>query len=97
MSMTNTSTRYMPFHLHLGRMPRLIPPLSPNKVQDIRKDFPNDITNTLEAIISLKTDVADAHNALLASKIAQAHSANAHRSEEPSFEIGDLVYLSMAN
>jgi hypothetical protein len=97
MSTTNASTGYTPFHLHLGRTPRLIPPLSPNKVQDIRKDFPNDVTNALEAVISLKTDVADAHDALLASKIAQAHSANAHRSEEPSFEIGDLVYLSTAN
>jgi hypothetical protein len=43
----------------------------------------------------LKTDIADAHDALLASRIAQANAANAHRNADPSFEVG--VYLSTAH
>lgn len=87
----------MPFHLHIGRLPRLIPPLTPQNISEARRDFPNDITNALEAIVALKTDVADAHDALLASRIKQANAANVHRSEEPTFEVNDLVYLSTAH
>jgi hypothetical protein len=66
-------------------------------VDTVRQDFPTDIMNTLEAIISLKTDVADAHDALLAAEISQASSANVHRGDEPTFEVNDLVYLSTAH
>jgi hypothetical protein len=97
MSTTNTSTGYTPFHLHLGRSPRLIPPLTNEEIKNTRNDFPNDVSNALEAIVSLKTDVANAHDALQASKIAQAHAANAHRGNEPKFNVGDLVYLSTAH
>ncbi|KAG1857405.1 hypothetical protein F4604DRAFT_1495621, partial [Suillus subluteus] len=97
MSTKNASTGYAPFHLHLGRIPRLLPPLTPEKVRAIREDFPSDIANALDAIMSLKTDIADAHDALLASRIAQAHSANVHRSEDPPFEVGDFAYLSTAH
>jgi hypothetical protein len=47
--------------------------------------------------MSLKMDVADTHDALQASKIAQAHAANMHTGEEPSFDVGDLIYLSTAH
>lgn len=97
MSTVNKSTGYSHFHLHLGRTPRLLPPLTPKGVHDIREDFPADINNALEAIISLKSDIADAHDALVAAKISQANSANAHRDKEPVFTVGDLVYLSTAH
>ncbi|KAG1799337.1 uncharacterized protein HD556DRAFT_1215762, partial [Suillus plorans] len=97
MSTKNASTGYTHFHLHLGRAPRLIPPLTTENVRATREDFPTDTTNALDAIVSLKTDIADAHDALLASKVAQANAANAHRSDEPSFATGDLVYLSTAH
>ncbi|KAG2739408.1 hypothetical protein P692DRAFT_201658192, partial [Suillus brevipes Sb2] len=97
MATTNTSTGYTPFHLHLGRTPRLLPSLTSDAIRAAREDFPTDIANTLEAIVSLKTDVADAHDALLASCVAQAHTANAHRNADPSFEPGDFVYLSTAH
>jgi hypothetical protein len=66
-------------------------------IQQTREDFPSDIANALDAIVTLKTDIADAHDALLSAKVAQAHAANAHRAEEPTFNIGDLAYLSTAN
>ncbi|KAG1788781.1 uncharacterized protein HD556DRAFT_1216290, partial [Suillus plorans] len=97
MSTTNASTGYTHFHLHLGRTPRLLPPLTPEGVRTVREEFPTDVTNALEAIMSLKTDIADAHDALLASKIQQAHAANTHRGDEPSFNVGDPVYLSTAH
>lgn len=62
------------FHLHIGRTPCLIPPLTSETIEDTRNTFPNEITSALDAIVSLKTDVTDAHNALLASRIAQANS-----------------------
>lgn len=66
-------------------------------IRAAREDFLTDIANALEATMSLKTDVADAHDALLASQVAQAHTANTHRSNEPSFKPGDFVYLSTAH
>jgi hypothetical protein len=54
----------------------------------------SEVTNALDAILSLKTDIADAHDALLATKISQANSANAHRNPDPEFHVNDLVYLS---
>ncbi|KAG2740876.1 hypothetical protein P692DRAFT_201688351, partial [Suillus brevipes Sb2] len=97
MSTVNASTGYSHFHLHLGRSPRLIPPLSPDKVQDARNNFTADVANALEAIVALKTDVADAHDALMAAKISQAQSANTHRAADPGFAVDDLVYLSTAH
>lgn len=85
------------FHLHIGRTPRLLPPLTTDNVHEVRKDFPNDIANALETIMALKTDVADAHDALLASRVAQANAANVHRSADPAFVVGDFVYLSTAH
>ncbi|KAG2758124.1 hypothetical protein P692DRAFT_201696306, partial [Suillus brevipes Sb2] len=53
--------------------------------------------NALEAIIALKTDVANAHDALLVSKVNQAHHPNLYQSKEPSLSVGDHVYLSTAH
>lgn len=97
MSTLNASTGYTHFHLHLGRTPRRLPPLTPEGVHDVREIFPTDISGALETIMSLKTDIADAHDALMSTKIGQAAWANAHRTEEPMFAVDDLVYLSTAH
>ncbi|KAG2066242.1 hypothetical protein BDR04DRAFT_1030387, partial [Suillus decipiens] len=93
----NTSTGYSHFLLHLRHSPRLLPPLMPLVVQSTRESFPTDMIAALKAIMGLKTDITNAHDALLTAKISQASSANAHRSDEPKFTIGDLVYLSTAH
>lgn len=97
MSTINASTGYSRFHLHLGRTPKLLPPLTVENVRKTRMDFPTDVTNALESIMALKTDIADAHDALLASKVAQANATNQHRSDEPKYNVGDEVYLSTAH
>ncbi|KAG1850162.1 hypothetical protein F4604DRAFT_1506686, partial [Suillus subluteus] len=97
MSSVNASTGYSHFHLHLGRNPRMLPPLTPESVHNTCEDFPADMKKALESIMSLKTDIADAHDALMATKVGQAHSANTHRGQEPSFAIDNLVYLSTAH
>ncbi|KAG2064477.1 hypothetical protein BDR04DRAFT_979139, partial [Suillus decipiens] len=97
MSTVNTSTGYTHFHLHLSRTPCLLPPLTQERIQQTREDFPTDIANALDAIVALKTNIANAHNALLTSKISQAHSANTKRSDKPSYTIGDLIYLLTAH
>jgi hypothetical protein len=68
-----------------------------DNIQWTRENFPSDIPNALDAIVTLKTDITDAHDALLSSKVAQAHAANAHKAKEPTFNIGDLAYLSTMN
>jgi hypothetical protein len=75
----------------------MLPPLTSKNIQSARQYFPTDVANTLDAIISLKTDVADAHDTLVASRIAQANAANVHRSNKPDFNIDDFVYLSTAH
>ncbi|KAG1784443.1 uncharacterized protein HD556DRAFT_1196846, partial [Suillus plorans] len=82
---------------HLGWTPCRLPPLTPDRIQKTHKGLPADIVNALEAIVSLKTHIADAHDALLASKISQANTANKHGGKELTFEIGNLVYLSTAH
>lgn len=80
MSTVNMSTGYSHFHLHLGRLLQLLPPLTPTEIDATRKDFPSEASAALDA--------------LLAAKISQANSANVHRSKEPKFAIDDPVYLS---
>jgi hypothetical protein len=75
----------------------VIPPLTPTTVHAATTYFGLEVTNALDAIISLKTDIADAHDALLATKVSQANSANKHRDLDTCFAINDLVYLSMAH
>jgi hypothetical protein len=66
-------------------------------VHSIRDNFPINIESALDTIVTLKTDVADAHDALLATRITQAHTTNTHRNEDPAFQISNFVYLSTAH
>lgn len=78
MNSVNASTGFTPFQLHIGRHPRLIPPLVPTSPTS-PSDAANDATTFLQ---TLRTNVATAQDNLTAAKIAQTASANAHRREE---------------
>jgi hypothetical protein len=78
-------------------MPWMLPLLTPENIQSVRQDFPTDVANALNTIISLTMDVADAHDTMIASQVAQAHTANMHRSKEADFNIGNFTYLSTAH
>ncbi|EIW74682.1 hypothetical protein CONPUDRAFT_28202, partial [Coniophora puteana RWD-64-598 SS2] len=93
MSTVNASTGFSPFQLHLGRSPRLIPPLLP-LVSETPPSTEDDVCAALRTIHSLQNDIADAHDSLFASKASQASAANTHRLPDPEFKLDDLVYLS---
>lgn len=91
MNTVNASTGYSPFQLHIGRNPRLIPPLTTP-------------TNTDEATLDAKSllaqinaDVADAKDSILLARTQQAEQANKHRSPEIVYSEGNLVMLSTFN
>jgi len=89
MNTVNASTGFAPFQLHLGRSPRLLPPLVPLSQVSTTEDC------AAHAFMErLHMDVLEARDALLASKVSQAASKNKHRSLDPSYRVGDLVLLS---
>lgn len=86
MNSINGSTGFTPFQLHLGRSPRLLPPLS-------LEDTPP--PEGAESFLSrLQLDILEAQDNLLAAKASQAHAANQHRVPDPQFQVGDQVMLS---
>jgi hypothetical protein len=92
MNTCNASTGFSPFQLHLGRSPRLIPPLSPDTNTLIDTD-----PDAHALIDRLEADVLEARDALLAAKVTQATAANQHRADEPKFSVGDRVLLATKN
>jgi hypothetical protein len=93
MNTVNKSTGFSPFHLRIGRSPRLIPPLLPRSAPDVT---PEEI-RARAVIESLGRDVLEAQDNLLAAKVSQAHHANKRRSPEIEYVVGDLVMLSTEN
>jgi hypothetical protein len=94
MSTVNASTGFSGFQLHLGRSPRLIPPMVPT-------DLPDNLWSaapTTEDIVSqIRTDVMEAQDNLLQVKIFQEHYANSTRGNEFVYQVGDHVMLSTFN
>jgi hypothetical protein len=73
MNMLNTSTGFSNFQLHLGRTPRIIPPLIP---QNIPAELQTASSSAETIINQLSNDVAEAQDNLLQAKVFQAHFAN---------------------
>ena len=91
MNTVNKSTGFSPFQLHMGRAPRIIPPIG----QSGRRSAVDE--DVRELIQRVNTDVAEAKDNLLLAKIFQADQANRRRGPEEVYKVDDLVMLSTAN
>ncbi|KAI9070178.1 hypothetical protein FKP32DRAFT_1543198, partial [Trametes sanguinea] len=93
MNTVNSSTGFSPFQLHLGRSPRLLPPLTSHDLSSCSSDA--DVASLASDLIKrLESDVMEAQDNLLLAKTQQAHHANKHRGPEDVFAVDDLVMLS---
>ncbi|EPQ51556.1 hypothetical protein GLOTRDRAFT_14080, partial [Gloeophyllum trabeum ATCC 11539] len=91
MNTVNMSTGYSPIQLHLGRSPRLIPPLVPPMSPSTAEADAGRLIRTIDNL------VADTQDHLLSMRVNQAFFANRHRGPEPTFNVGDMVMLSTRN
>jgi hypothetical protein len=82
------TTGYSPFELDGGHMPSMIRevPSSAQVPQGVR-EFADNALKHLE----------DAHDAIIESRVYQAHHANQRRRPEPQIKLNDLVYVSTRN
>ncbi|TFK79041.1 hypothetical protein K466DRAFT_579278 [Polyporus arcularius HHB13444] len=94
MNTINASTGFSPFQLHLGRSPRILPPLFDDAILQTSSSFPMDADSAAKLLRQIDTDVLEAQDNLLIAKLAQAQAANRERGPEPSLKEGDLVMLS---
>lgn len=93
MNTVNASTGFTPFQLHLGRSPRIIPPLvSPPKGSPLVVDL--DAKAAADLLSNIETDVMEAQDNMLLAKTDQAYHANKGRSPENVYKVGDRVLLS---
>ncbi len=76
--------------LRFGVSPRVVPPV----VDAPAADTPTSACEVIDRVVQIEREAKDN---LLAAKISQTLQANAHRRPEPSFEVGDSVYLSTSN
>ena len=90
MNTVNKSTGFSPFQLHIGRSPRLIPPITPA----VRVKAAADAVRVVDQIHS---DVAEAKDNLMLAKVFQADQANRKRGPEDAYTVNDFVMLSTAN
>jgi len=91
MNTVNSSTKFSGFQLHLGRSPRVIPPIVPLQLPP---DLMDAADTAVKTILRLTDDVAEARDNLLLTKVTQSFHADASRNPNPNYKVGDLVMLS---
>ncbi len=87
-SSMSSTTGFAPFELTSGHMPCMMwkPP------------DPSGFTPGIRAFAAMaRQSLAEAHDAIIASRVFQAHHANKHRGKEPLISVGDRVFLSTKN
>ena len=94
MNTVNAATGFSNFQLHLGRSPRVIPPIVPNALP---VELGSAATRAEEIIQQINDDVDAARDNLMLAKVFQAHNANENRGPEVEYKINDLVMLSTTN
>ena len=90
MNTVNKSTGFSPFQLHMGRSPRLIPPITPSARTTGDAD-------PAKLIDQINSDVAEAKDNLMLAKLFQADQANRRRGPEDAYKVDDMVMLSTTN
>lgn len=90
MNTVNASTGFSPFQLHLGRSPRMLPPIASHAVSTTE---PSD-QNAHRFLAQLANDVFEAQDNLLAAKAAQASNVNNSRAKTLVLQTGDRVMLA---
>jgi hypothetical protein len=88
MNTVNSSTGYTPFHLRMGRSPRLIPPLCGAVLGGM------DEKKALDALSALESNLLSAKDNLIKAKLAQASQANKDRGQDLVLNVGDRVLLN---
>jgi hypothetical protein len=93
MNSINVSTGLSGFQVHMGRSPRVLPPLVPSlpDIDALRKDVAESLRCSLARIQDCENQAKDS---LLVAKVSQAHFANLHRAPDDVFTVGDKVLLS---
>lgn len=92
MNSVNSSTGFSPFQLHLGRSPRVLPPITEEKESQVTTVPEEQRAVTL--LSQLKHDLMEAQDNLLAAKASQATHVNKSRAPTITFKIGDRVLLA---
>ena len=92
MNTVNKSTSYSPFQLCFGRSARVLPPLATPS-----QGIPQDFLDAWKIIDIINSNVADARDNLMLTKISQSTYANTSRSQNIHYKVGNLVMLSTLN
>lgn len=90
MNAENASTGFSRFQLHIGRSPRLIPPI----VEQHSLDSTPESSHASNVLNQIDVDVLEARDNLFNAKVAQTHAANLHRGPDPVYAVGDKVMMS---
>ncbi len=82
------TTKYAPFKVNSGYLPSMI--------REVRKTgtVAPGITSFAQTALC---NLADAHDAIIESRVFQTYHANKRRQGDPTISVGDLVYLSTKN
>ena len=91
MNTVNTSTGFSNFQLHLGRSPRVIPPIIP---ESLSPNLRSAAAQVEDVIACVTLDITEAQDNLTQAKVFQAHYANSSRGMETTYQISDRVMLS---
>ncbi|KAG1810699.1 uncharacterized protein BJ212DRAFT_1219925, partial [Suillus subaureus] len=70
---------------HLGQSQWTIPPFADHVTSSTKYDFHTEFDAQIKLLCPSPTDILDAHDALLTSKVGGT---------EPDFDVGDFVYLA---
>ena len=84
-SAVSNSSGFAPFELNYGYMPSMNPGITPE---------PSKVPGVKQFVARALQNLADAHDAIIESRVRQTHNANRRRRDDDEFKDGDLVYVS---